>query len=267
MIPFRDNIPSRTAPAVTVLLIALNVLVFLFELRLGERELERLIVHYGIIPSEFLPSRLGHGPYPLEVKHPRYAVRGGFVVEVGEEVQRYELEGTWKAAVLTLFTSMFLHGGWLHLIGNMWFLWLFGDNVEDRLGHGRYLLLYLLGGIAAGLTHVYRGWGSETPTIGASGAVAAVLGAYMVTYPYARVQVFVPFFYFFWPIIELPALVFLLLWFLMELWLGTQSIGQIVETGGVARWAHVGGFLAGIVLVWTLAPDPRGRRAPRWGGK
>ncbi len=265
MIPFRDNIPSRTAPVVTVLLIAINALVFLFELQLREPQRERLIYRYGVIPKEFHPAVLGHGPYPLRVTLERYDVGPDLQVRVRREVETFQIEGTLAGAVIPLFTSMFLHGGWLHLIGNMWFLWLFGDNVEDRVGHARYLVLYLAGGLAAGLWHVFFNWGGLTPTIGASGAVAAVLGAYMVTYPYARVQVFVPFFYFFWPIIELPALVFLLLWFLLELWLGTQTLGRIVETGGVAPCAPVGAFLAGRALVWALAPEAKGRRGPRWG--
>jgi membrane associated rhomboid family serine protease len=166
-------------------------------------------------------------------------------------------------ALLPLITSMFLHGGWLHLIGNMWFLWLFGDNVEDRLGRIRFSVLYLGSGLAAGVSQLLVNWGDSMPIIGASGAVAGVLGGYMVTYPYARVRTLVPFFYFFWPVVELPAFVLLGLWLVMQFFQGTVAAAT-PGSSNVAWWAHVGGFLAGILLVKLLAPPIPEQSGPKW---
>jgi membrane associated rhomboid family serine protease len=161
---------------------------------------------------------------------------------------------------LSLLTSMFLHGGWMHIIGNMWFLWIFGDNVEDILGHGQYLLFYLLCGIAAGLSHVLLNPDSHVPTIGASGAIAGVMGAYFVLYPQSRVLTLIPLIIF-WEIVELPAIFLLGFWFLMQLF----SAGAIAATansqsGGVAFMAHVAGFITGLVGVFVFRkrePDTR----------
>src|SRR5437660_10794721 len=152
MIPFRDNIPSRTFPLINISIIVTNVLVFFYELSLGGRGLDRLITHYGVVPAAVLA-------WP-------------------------QSDLAFAAVVVPFFTSMFLHGGWLHLIGNMWYLWIFGDNVEDRLGRGKYLLLYLASGLAAALLHIYTNIGSRMPTIGASGAIAGVMGAYFRFYPH-----------------------------------------------------------------------------------
>lgn len=227
MIPLRDTVRSRTAPLVTVALIAVNVLVFLHETALGPY-LDRFVFAYGLVPR-----RLVYWPgAPLD-----------------------------PARFLPLFTSMFWHGGWLHLLGNMLYLWIFGDNVEDRLGHGRYLLFYLLAGIAAALTQVALNPLSRLPTIGASGAIAGVLGAYLVTYPRARVLTLVPIF--FWPwFVEIPAIAYLALWFALQLFEGVLSLGAPQAAGGVAVWAHVGGFIAGGVLMKLLAP-PRPVRTLR----
>jgi len=159
---------------------------------------------------------------------------------------------------LTLVTSMFLHGGWLHFLGNMLYLWIFGDNVEDRLGHGRFVLFYLLCGAAAGLAHVFMNPNSIIPTIGASGAIAGVMGAYFVLYPHSRVLALVPLFIF-WEIIEVPAIIFLGIWFLMQFFSGVGSIAADagVQTGGVAFWAHVAGFLAGMGAVVALRKPTR----------
>jgi membrane associated rhomboid family serine protease len=165
-----------------------------------------------------------------------------------------------------LLTSMFLHGGWLHIIGNMWFLWIFGDNVEDILGHGKYLVFYLLCGIAAALTHVVLNADSRVPTIGASGAIAGVMGAYMVKFPHARVLTLIPIFIFF-TTIEIPAVLMLAYWFLLQVFSGFGSVGYSnVSRGGVAWFAHVGGFLTGILLVNLMAPRERyqNRRDLRW---
>ena len=154
---------------------------------------------------------------------------------------------------------MFLHAGWFHLIGNMWFLWIFGDNVEDRLGHFRFLVFYLICGALASLAHILFNLNSVIPSVGASGAVAGVLGAYLVTYPFARVLTLIPLF-FLWPVVELPAILVLGFWFLVQLLNGTAPVAVASETaGGVAWWAHIGGFLAGIVLLLILAKPPTRR--------
>ena len=222
MIPIRDTVRSRTAPVVTVALIVVNLMVFLHEVALGPY-LERFVYAYGLIPR-----RLVYWPYaPLD-----------------------------PVRFLPLLTSMFWHGGWLHLLGNMLYLWIFGDNVEDRLGHLRYLVFYLLAGAAAGLTQVALNPTSTLPTVGASGAIAGVLGAYLVSYPRARVLTFVPLFFLPW-FVEVPAFAYLALWFALQLLAGLGSLGAPADVGGVAVWAHVGGFVAGVVLIKLMAPVPR----------
>jgi membrane associated rhomboid family serine protease len=163
-----------------------------------------------------------------------------------------------RFAWLPVLTSMFLHGGWLHFLGNMLYLWIFGDNVEDRLGHARYVLFYLSCGVAAALAHVYMNPASTIPTIGASGAIAGVMGAYFVLYPHSRVLALVPLFII-WEIIEVPAIIFLGIWFLMQFFSGVGSIASdaTVQTGGVAFWAHVAGFVAGVVSVFLLRKPAR----------
>lgn len=159
---------------------------------------------------------------------------------------------------LTVLTSMFLHGGWLHFLGNMLYLWIFGDNVEDRLGHRRFVLFYLFCGTAAALAHVFMNPNSVIPTIGASGAIAGVMGAYFILYPHSRVLALIPLFIF-WEIIEVPAILFLGIWFLMQFFSGVGSIATDagVQTGGVAFWAHVAGFLAGVASVFALRKPTR----------
>lgn len=237
MIPLRDNVPSRTYPFVNMTLIGLNVLAFLFELSLGDR-LESFIYQFGVIPATFF-----HGAFQDAY---------GNVVQVGVTDR-----------LLPLFTSMFLHGGWMHLIGNMLFLYIFGDNVEDRVGHGSYVLFYLLSGGFASAIHVLSAPGSTIPTIGASGAVAGVLGAYILLYPHARVLTILPIFFFI-QFIEVPAFLFLGIWFLNEFLFGTISIGaDPAQTDMVARWAHVGGFVAGAVLIFLFRKkEPRRAALP-----
>ncbi len=214
MIPIRDNIPSSRFPAVTLGIIALNGVFFLHELQLGPNLQDYILLH-GIIPA-------------------RYTI---------PDVAR--LFSLWEQ-VAAIFTSMFLHGGWLHLLGNMWILWIFGDNVEDRLGHARYLGLYLAGGIAAAVLHIVTNAGSPVPTIGASGAIAAVMGSYFRFYPFARVETLIPPFIF-GPTFVLPAILFLGWWFLLQFFNGTLSLGMRGPGfSGVAWWAHVGGFLFGL---------------------
>jgi len=225
VLPIRDNIPSRRFPAITLALIAANSLVFLWELQLGPRMLERAFVELAIIPV-------------------RYSIP-----EIAESFSLSE-------QLLPFFSSMFLHGGWLHLIGNMWTLWIFGDNVEDRLGRWKYLLLYLASGVAAALLHIYTNLGSQVPTIGASGAIAGVMGAYFRFYPQARVETVIPPFIF-GPYFDLPAVLFLGWWFLLQFFNGALSLGAGAKGfGGIAWWAHVGGFAFG-VAVCLLARRPR----------
>jgi len=167
---------------------------------------------------------------------------------------------------VSLLTSMFLHGGWLHLIGNMWFLWIFGDNIEDILGHGKYLAFYLLCGLAAGGAHVLLNFGSHIPTIGASGAVAGVMGAYLVKFPRSRILTLVPVFVFL-TTFELPAYIILAYWFVIQFFSGVGSVAYFQSSrGGVAWFAHVGGFVAGILLIYLMRPhEPyRRRRDLHW---
>src|ERR1051325_5041797 len=182
MIPFRDNIPSRSFPLINVSIIIANVLVFFYELSLGGRTFERFVLHYGVVPAAVLAWPQSHHS----------------IIDVA----------------IPFFTSMFLHGGWLHLIGNMWYLWIFGDNIEDRLGHLTYLLFYLLCGLGAGIAHTVLNANTTVPSIGASGAIAGVLGAYVVSYPFARVLTLIPIFIFI-QVIEIPAIIVLGLWFFL----------------------------------------------------
>ncbi len=220
MIPLRDRNPSGTFPGVTLALILLNVFVFIYEVQLGPA-LTSFLKHYALIPAGVTGS-----------------VRYGSV--------------NFSDTVAPFFTSMFLHGGWLHLIMNMWFVWIFGDNVEDTLGPVRYLLFYLLCGLGAALTHFALQPQSTLPVLGASGAIAGVLGAYAVLFPGARVVTLVPVF-FFLQILEMPALLILGYWFVLQILSGSLE-AMTPMRGGVAWGAHVGGFLAGVVLILLMRP-------------
>ncbi|TMA22414.1 MAG: rhomboid family intramembrane serine protease [Deltaproteobacteria bacterium] len=227
MIPIRDTIPSRTAPVVTVALIAVNVIVFLHEAALGPY-LERFVFASGLVPR-----RLVYWPGdPLD-----------------------------PVRFLPLVTSMFWHGGWLHLIGNMLYLWIFGDNVEDKLGHFRFLIFYLVAGIAAALAQVALDPTSTLPTVGASGAIAGVLGAYLISFPRSRVLTLIPIIIFPW-FVEIPAVIYLVFWFLLQLLEGVGQLGAPAQAGGVAVWAHIGGFISGVVLVKLMEPARRRPPAP-----
>ncbi|MBI1806582.1 MAG: rhomboid family intramembrane serine protease [Ignavibacteria bacterium] len=218
MIPLRDANPSNTVPFVNYTLIVVNVVVFLFEVSLG-RHFQNLIFTFGVVPARMF----------------------------GENQSLYLGVST----VIPLFTSMFLHGGWLHLLGNMLFLYVFGDNVEDRFGHAKYLVFYLLAGIAAALTQAFINTRSEVPMVGASGAIAGILGAYILMFPTAKVSTLIPIFFFF-QIVELPAFLFLGIWFLMQIFSGVMTLGIGGDAGGVAWWAHIGGFAIGVVMVPLL---------------
>lgn len=217
MIPLRDDNPSSSRPITTYLIVAICTLVFLFMLTLGSgSRAEAFIFTWGATPAA-IAGRSGGSPL---------------------------------AAYTTIVTSMFMHGGWFHLIGNMLYLWIFGDNVEDLMGHVGFGAFYLIAGVAATLTHVFLNAGSTVPLVGASGAIAGVLGAYLVLFPRARILSLVPF-GFFSRLVEVPALFFLPIWFLLQF---LQGVADIAGTGGgVAWWAHIGGFVAGIVLVPIFA--------------
>jgi membrane associated rhomboid family serine protease len=217
MIPIQDTVSSRNPPLAVYILIALNVLVFALELTLPPGERDRLFYLLGIVPARY--------------SHPQWAERVGFRVD-----------DYWP-----FVTSMFLHGGWMHIIGNMWTLWIFGDNVEDRMGPVRFTMFYLVCGLIAGGVHWYTNPDSVLPTVGASGAIAGVLGAYFVLFPRAQVVVMFPIF--FYPLFfQLPAVTYLLFWALSQLFSGALTLASAEEVGGVAWWAHVGGFTAGLVL-------------------
>jgi membrane associated rhomboid family serine protease len=225
MIPLRDTIPSVRFPAVTVGIIVVNAFVFLFELG-HTRGLDAVFYRWGIVPCAFTGTC-----------HARILTPGGF--------RSVSLQPNY----FTLLSSMFLHGGWMHIIGNMWSLWIFGDNVEDRMGRAGFLCFYLLSGLTAGVLHIAFNASSRVPTVGASGAIAGVMGAYLMLFPSARVLTLVPIFVFL-QMIELPAVFFLGFWFLTNLLSGIGSLAAHTGAGGVAWWAHIGGFLVGIL--WAL---------------
>jgi hypothetical protein len=215
MIPLRDKNQSRTTPFINYLLIGSCVLVFLYELSLGENP-EGCFGRFAVVPRAVT-----------------YGLRGQIPL---------------VPACLPLLTSMFLHGGWLHLLGNMIYLYIFGDNVEDRLGHGRYLCFYLLCGVGSAAAQVWSSPASEIPILGASGAIAGVLGAYLLLYPRARILTIIPLVILF-PVIEVPAYLFLGFWFVLQFIQASLSSGAEEAGGGVAWWAHAGGFVAGVALL------------------
>jgi membrane associated rhomboid family serine protease len=213
VIPLRDAQKTLSFPIVNISLIAINVCVFLYEMSLG-RNLEGFIRSAAFVPAEFFQP------------------------------------GSVSADVRSVFVSMFLHGGWMHLIGNMLYLWIFGDNIEDRLGHAKYVLFYVLCGWAATLAHGFADMSSQMPSIGASGAIAGVLGAYLLLFPQGRVLTLVPF-GFFTQIRELPAVFVLGAWFVLQFFSGVLSLGAH-QQAGVAWWAHIGGFVAGMILIKVM---------------
>lgn len=240
MIPLRDNIPSRTTPWVNYGMIALCSYVFFIQL---QDEDSRLVEQYGMIPA-----RVTDPDTPVEVTE-RTLIRTPRGIPAIQEVRRSAVPSE-VAPILTLLTCVFLHGSWMHIIGNMWMLWIFGDNVEDRLGHFGYLAFYLFSGVAASAAHMLADTGSTIPTIGASGAIAGVMGAYMVLYPRAQVLSIFPIFFFI-QMVVLPAPVFLGIWFLLQFYQGAFAAIAVNSTG-VAWWAHIGGFITGFVIAWSL---------------
>jgi membrane associated rhomboid family serine protease len=213
MFPLRDTQRSYSKPIVTGFIIALNILVFLFEFSLGESARNDFIAAYGLVPDHF--------------------------------------------SFTNIFTAMFLHAGWMHVLGNMWFLWIFGDNIEDILGHGKYLVFYLMCGVAAALGQFLIDPYSRIPMVGASGAIAGVMGAYMIKFPRSRILTFA-FIFFFIYTFEVPAWLMLIYWFGVQLLSGVGSVTTAQAThGGTAFFAHIGGFIAGIILIKVMGTRER----------
>jgi membrane associated rhomboid family serine protease len=224
MIPLKDDNPTSTFPVVTIAIISINILVFLYQLTISGKAEELFILSVGAIPYEITHFR---DIYPPSIIPPPF----------------------------TIFTAMFVHGGLLHLGGNMLYLWIFGDNIEDILGHIKFLVFYLSTGLIASLAHVYIEPSSNIPMIGASGAIAGILGAYLVRFPRARVFTLV-FFIFFIDIVRIPAVFFLILWFVFQL----ISSGS---GGGIAWFAHIGGFISGLLLIRCFESSRKGHRRYR----
>jgi membrane associated rhomboid family serine protease len=230
MLPIRDNIRSYNFPIINWFIIALNSLVFLYETSLSPVALDRFIRIFGLVPS-----RLHLDNPSLLLIHP--------------------------APLLTLFTHMFIHGGWFHVLSNLWILYIFGDNIEDRMGSRRFFIFYIIGGLAAALLQSVIDPHSNLPSIGASGAIAAVLGAYFLLYPNARVITLIPIIFIPW-FVEIPAVFYLGIWFVSQLFSGIASLGlpQSASMGGIAWFAHIGGFTFGLLACSLFTP----RRHPAY---
>jgi membrane associated rhomboid family serine protease len=221
MIPLRDTAQSRNYPVINNTIIAINVFFFLIELSKGHG-LDQFIQTYGLVPARYSVPEIGA------------------LYSLGQQA-------------IAFLSFMFIHGGFWHLLGNMWFLYIFGDNIEDLLGHARYLIFYIMCGLASGLFHLFISWNSTIPTIGASGAIAGVMGAYLISYPRAKILTMIPFFipYF----IEIPAFFFLGIWFLLQF---LNAAGSSAQGGGIAWWAHIGGFISGIIFIKIFLMLPEG---------
>lgn len=228
MIPLKNLDPRRSFPVITLLLIVANAVVFLHQVSLPPAAGDAFVRTWGLVPARIQLALAGSHRYTL-----------------GD-------------ALVPLFTCMFLHGGFLHILGNMWFLWIFGANVEDRLGAVPYLFFYLVCGVGSGVSQAAFSWGSRIPSIGASGAISGVLGAYIVLLPASRILTVVPLFIF-WFTARIPAIVFIGLWFIVQFLSGIETLGmpRAVNLGGVAWWAHIGGFLLGVLLARVFRPPPR----------
>jgi membrane associated rhomboid family serine protease len=225
MIPLKDMTPRRSVPIVTILLIVANSVVFFYQVSMPPRAAEAFLLTYGMVPAKI-----------------QYALAGTH-------------HATLQQAAQSIFTCMFLHGGWLHILGNMWFLWIFGGNVEDRFGSARYAVFYIVCGLASGVSELIFTWGSHIPSIGASGAISGVLGAYVVFFPRSKILTLIPLFII-WFTMRIPAIIFIGLWFVMQFLSGISSLGAggAASSGGVAWWAHVGGFLVGLAIARALPP-------------
>ncbi len=214
MIPIRDTVQSKNYPAVNTVIIAANVLIYLVQMALQEDSLARFILKYGLVPVRYSVSEIAS-------------------------------HFTFGEQALPFVSFMFIHGGFWHLLGNMWSLYIFGDNVEDTLGSVRYLLFYLLCGSASGLSHLFINWHSQVPTIGASGAIAGVMGAYLLLYPKSRILTLIPIFFIPY-FVQLPAFFFIGIWFILQF---ISAAGASAAGGGIAWWAHIGGFIFGIIFL------------------
>jgi membrane associated rhomboid family serine protease len=214
LIPLRALLYRRSTPLITLILIGINTLAFLYEMALSPYLRDDFVLKYALVPDQFHST--------------------------------------------ALLTSMFLHGGWLHLLGNMWFLWVFGSHIEDAIGSGRYLVFYLISGVASATVQLFVTFGSPYPTVGASGAIAGVMGAFLLLYPRARVVTLV-FIVIFITTVELPAAFMLLYWFAIQLLSGISSLSSVTRTQGIAWFAHVGGFLAGLLFIRFFAGQRRSR--------
>jgi len=234
MIPLKDENPRRSFPIVNYVLIGINIIIFFYEMSLG-RGLNYFFLKYGLIPYEITRFK----DIPPFVSHP---------------------------VILNIFTSMFLHGSFMHIAGNMLYLYIFGDNVEDALGHIRYFFFYILSGIGAALAQIIITPSSLIPNIGASGAISGVLGAYVLLYPHARVITLIPdpfTFGLFYRLTKIPALFFIGFWFILQFFQGILTLPYAGKTGGVAWWAHIGGFITGIILVLLYYSSLTGMRRYR----
>jgi len=224
MIPIRDQIKPRRTPIINYLLIAVNIIVFILQWSAGANQ-ESIVYEFALIPASFSDG-----------------------IELSE--------------IRDIFTSMFMHAGLMHLLGNMIYLWIFGDNVEDAMGHFTYLLFYLAGGFFASITHIFVNPGSQIPTVGASGAIAAALGAYLVLYPQSRVATFIPL-GFFMTLRMLPASIVLVMWFVLQLFNGVLTLGA-ADMGGTAFWAHIGGFVFGAFIALFFRGKHSTRQVQQW---
>lgn len=224
MIPIRDQIKPRRTPIINYLLIAVNIIVFILQWSAGANQ-ESIVYEFALIPASFSDG-----------------------IELSE--------------IRDIFTSMFMHAGLMHLLGNMIYLWIFGDNVEDAMGHFTYLLFYLAGGFVASITHIFVNPGSQIPTVGASGAIAAALGAYLVLYPQSRVATFIPL-GFIMTLRMLPASIVLVMWFVLQLFNGVLTLGA-ADMGGTAFWAHIGGFVFGAFIALFFRGKRSTRQVQQW---
>lgn len=230
MLPVQVTTRTHETPLGTWILIAINVFLFLLTIRIPADALPGFFYLFGLVPARY--------------SHPEWS-----------QIIGIQTDNYWP-----FLTSMFLHGGWMHLLGNMWTLWIFGESVEDRMGSARFIVFYILCGLAAGITHMVLNADSTVPTVGASGAIAGVLGAYFILFPTAQVIVMVPLF--FWPFFfSLPAVTYLLFWFVMQLFNGVASLADSGVVGGVAWWAHIGGFVVGMLGFWVFLRPLRERHA------
>ena len=217
MIPLKDTIKSNSFPFINTILIVVNILIFIYEFSLG-KEFNKFIYNFGLIPASVT------------------------------SIENFGFNNN----ISPFFTSMFLHGGWFHLIGNMLFLYIFGDNVEDKMGHLKYLIFYLICGIAAAILQIITNLDSIIPMVGASGAISGVLGAYLLFFPNSKILTIVPIFIFI-QLMRVPAKVFIIIWFFVQFLSGLGTLGASSSGGGIAFWAHIGGFIAGVIFANQFA--------------